>query len=293
MRIQITDHGYQATLDTLGAELKSFKDPAGKEYVWYSDPDFWARSSPLLFPTVGNVRNDKTIINGVEYPMAKHGFCKDSEFAVVSQSENKVTFSLKDNEETKKSYPFCFELCLTYELQGKDLLMTYEVKNLDDRSMIYHLGAHPGFNCPLEEGETLSDYVIEFEKEEKLESLVYDLEHLCFFADKKMVHGDKGTVLKLTAEMFDNDALYFYHTNSHAVSLKNPSTNHGVHMEYPDFVSIAFWTPIGGNAPFVCLEPWNGSGIFEDEDDNFCNKRDIQTLEAGQSKEYRLKISII
>lgn len=64
-------------------------------------------------------------------------------------------------------------------------------------------------------------------------------------------------------------------------------------MDYPDFSSIAFWTPIGGKAPFLCLEPWNGSGIFEDEDDCFSHKRDIQTLEAGKEKYYRLRITIL
>ena len=64
-------------------------------------------------------------------------------------------------------------------------------------------------------------------------------------------------------------------------------------MDYPDFVSIAFWTPMGGNAPFLCLEPWNGAAIFEDENDDFAQKRDIQTLEAAQQKDYHLRISIL
>ncbi|MGN0306938.1 MAG: aldose 1-epimerase family protein, partial [Lachnospiraceae bacterium] len=118
MRITITSQGYEAVIETLGAELKSYRAPSGKEYIWNSDPQYWMRSSPLLFPTIGNVRNNKTIINGVEYPMAKHGFCKESEFAVAEHSANRLTLSLKDNAFTRESYPFAFELRLTYELMG-------------------------------------------------------------------------------------------------------------------------------------------------------------------------------
>lgn len=293
MNITITDQGYQAVINTLGAELKSYQSPDGTEYIWNSDPKFWFRSSPLLFPSIGNVRNGSTIINGTAYPMDRHGFCKDSEFLVIDRQEHKVTFSLSDNETTKKSYPFSFELRLTYELNGSSLSMTYEICNKDEKEMIYHIGAHPGFNCPLKDGESLTDYVLEFEKEETLESYVYDLEKLCFSSKTKADHGGLGKTVKLYPEIFDSDALYFYHTNSHGISLKNPATEKGVHMDYPDFVSIGIWSPIGGKAPFVCLEPWNGSGIFDDEDDHFASKRDIQTLPCGKSKTYRLTISLL
>lgn len=293
MRITIAHQGYTAQIDTLGAELKSYQDPTGKEYIWNSNPEFWFRSSPLLFPSIGNVRAGKTLIQDQEYPMDRHGFCKDSEFTVLEQNDHKVTFSLCDNECTRKSYPFSFELRLTYELESSSLSMTYEIFNKDEKEMIYHIGAHPGFNCPLYEGESLNDYVLEFDEVENLESYVYDLENLCFSSKLKASHSAPGRIVKLYPEIFDQDALYFYHTKSHGISLKNPVTGKGVHMDYPDFVSMGIWSPIGGKAPFVCLEPWNGSGIFDDEDDNFASKRDIQTLAAGENRIYKIKISIL
>lgn len=78
--------------------------------------------------------------------------------------------------------------------------------------------------------------------------------------------------------MFDNDAVFFEHTNSHRVSFLNTHTGKGVTMDYPDFESIAFWTPAGGNAPFLCLEPWNGSAIFHQDSDIFSEKRGILSL---------------
>lgn len=62
MQIKLQSDNYHVLLNTLGAELNSYSNPSGNEYVWNSDPTYWLRSSPLLFPTVGNVRNGETVI---------------------------------------------------------------------------------------------------------------------------------------------------------------------------------------------------------------------------------------
>lgn len=93
--------------------------------------------------------------------------------------------------------------------------------------------------------------------------------------------------------MFDQDAVFFEHTNSHRVSFVNAVTGKGVSVYYPDFESLAIWTPTGGKAPFLCLEPWNGSGIFHQDDDIFAHKHGILTLESGKEKTYHLEISLI
>lgn len=292
MKTILSSDNYQVTVDSLGAELKSFQNPNHKEFIWNSDPAYWGRSSPLLFPTIGNVRDNKTIIDGREYPMSKHGFCRDSDFKLLGKGVDYATFVLSTSQETLKFYPYQFELQLTYKLQGNTLHMSYQVSNLDNREIYYHIGAHPGFLCPLEAGESLSDYILEFEKEEHLEATVYDLDKLCFSSRTKL-YEEKGRTLQLSPELFNEDAIYFPHTNSHAVNLINPVSGKGIHMSYPGFKSIAFWTPIGGKAPFLCLEPWNGAAIYEDEDDIFRHKRDIEVLPAGEKASYQLEISLI
>jgi galactose mutarotase-like enzyme len=293
MNITLTSENYQITVNTLGAELKSFQNPFGKEFIWNSDPTHWMRSSPLLFPSIGNVRNNKTMINDSEYQMPRHGFCKDLEFNIISSGSNYATFALSSNEATLQSYPYHFELLLTYELQRHKIRMDYQVFNKSDEIMYYHIGAHPGFICPMEAGEALEDYVLEFEKEEHIQSTVYDINNLCFLTSKSYLSLDNSPFLPLFTEIFDNDAIYFQHTTSHAVSLINPATQKGIHLAYPDFSSIAIWTPAGGKAPFLCLEPWNGAAIFEDEDDIFCHKRDIQTLKQNECSSYHLEISLL
>ena len=158
--------------------------------------------------------------------------------------------------------------------------------------MYYHIGAHPGFMLPVSSGETLADCELVFEKTEDFVSYEYDLENMEFNTEKKVVQKAEGNTLPLTVAMFDSDAVFFEHTNSHRVSLLNTHTRKGVTMDYPDFESIAFWTPAGGNAPFLCLEPWNGSAIFHQDSDIFSEKRGILSLMPEGEKSYHLKITL-
>ena len=109
MQIKLQSDNYHVLLNTLGAELNSYSNPSGNEYVWNSDPTYWLRSSPLLFPTVGNVRNGETVIKDHIYQMPKHGFCKESEFEVTEQTERfRHFFYLKQMKKQLKHYPYDF-----------------------------------------------------------------------------------------------------------------------------------------------------------------------------------------
>lgn len=293
MLITLQDQGYTVTINTIGAELQSYQDPNGKEFIWDADPIFWKGSSPLLFPSIGNVRNGKTIINDVEYEMPKHGLVRRAEFSCDKQSENKAVFLYTSNEETLKHFPFTFELYLAYELKGSELYMDYKVVNTDKKEMYYHIGAHPAFMCPLEDGEEFTDYVLRFEKEETCYSPVYDFENLCFSTSNFKQHLNHSNIVTLDYKKFDNDALVFEHMTSRSVQVVNPKTNKGVQVDYPDFVTVAFWTPDHQTAPFICVEPWNGGAIYADEGNVFKNKRDIQTLTSGNFKSYHLKIKLL
>lgn len=159
--------------------------------------------------------------------------------------------------------------------------------------MYYHIGAHPGFMCPVNNGENIENCILRFEKEENFISYEYDIKNLEFNFDHKVSQKTEGNTLPLTISMFDQDAVFFEHTNSHRVSFVNAVTGKGVSVYYPDFESLAIWTPAGGKAPFLCLEPWNGSGIFHQDDDIFAHKHGILTLESGKEKTYHLEISLI
>ena len=73
MLLTVKNQGYTATIETLGAELKSYKNETGKEFVWDSNPDFWPRSSPpsaicaMGKPslTAKNTKCPSTVLSGI------------------------------------------------------------------------------------------------------------------------------------------------------------------------------------------------------------------------------------
>ena len=293
LTIQDKDTKTAAKIDSLGAQLISLKDAAGKEYIWQRDPDIWSRCSPLLFPAVGNCRNDSTRFEGQWYTMEKHGFCKESDFSVLHQTEESVVFQLTANEKTRASYPYDFILSLTYRLENGVLFMDYQVENPDSKKICYCIGSHPGFICPLNEGEAFHDYQLEFEQEESTCAMPYNLSARQFDADKKGLCLNHTQTLPLSYELFENDAIYFDEIKSRQVSLLHKKTRQGVMVSYPGFETVAFWTPYGKNAPFLCIEPWNGSGIRSDEDDEFIHRHHVQTLNPGQTKHYPMEIHLL
>lgn len=292
MIITIKNNTLTAKIDTLGAQLISLKDDA-REYIWQRNPAHWQNCSPLLFPTVGNCRNGKTMWEGEWYEIPKHGFCKTSEFSVIQDREDCAAFTLSDSAETLKMYPYRFKLTLTYTLQEDGLFMDYQVENTDSKTICYHLGSHPGFNCPMETGESFSDYVLEFEKEETAASIVYDIPNLQFDVNMRKPLLNQTRILPLTYELFADDAIFFDDIASRKVAIKNPATGKGVEVDYRDFETVAFWTSMPSEGPFLCVEPWNGSAIRSDEDDIFTNRHYLQSLKQGELKKYHLGIRIL
>ena len=72
---QISNDKITIQVDSLGAELKSLKSlPDGREYMWQGDPAYWGRTSPVLFPIVGGLKDGRYRVDGREYAMGQHGF---------------------------------------------------------------------------------------------------------------------------------------------------------------------------------------------------------------------------
>lgn len=293
MIVTLKNQYFTAQVDSLGAQLISLKDSAGKEYIWQRDPAYWQNCSPLLFPIVGNCRNGKTLLEGNWYEIPKHGFCKVTDFSVNQASEGQAVFSICDSEATHAVYPYAFRLSLTYTLQEDGLHMDYQVANTDSKAIHYNIGAHPGFNCPLENGEKFEDYVLEFEQEETAASMVYDVKNLQFDVNWRKPMLENSRVIPLTYDLFRDDAIFFDQIRSRKVAIKNPATGKGVLVDYRDFETVAFWTAMPSKGPFLCVEPWNGSAIRSDEDDDFKNRHFLQTLEVGETKDYHLGIQIL
>lgn len=293
MVIELKADSSIALVETKGAELISFKDVFGYEYMWQKDSQFWNRCSPILFPIVGNLRDNKIDINNKSYQMDKHGFCRDREFKISYQSETKLILTTSYDEETLKHFPFKFSLTLTYSLTGGELSIGYTVLNLGTDDMYYCIGAHPAFNMPIGEGK-FEDFSISFNKSEPEGCPIYDLEKLEVSVDNRIDLLKGENKFMLTYNLFDEDAVVFDHLHSDEIKLSSIKTGRGVMLSLKNFDSIGFWTPTKKNAPFICLEPWNGMAVRSDEiGDNADFEHKYSARKLKENEQHTMSMTII
>ncbi len=243
-------------VNSRGAELKSFKRlDTGREYMWKADPEFWGRTSPVLFPFVGSLNGKEFRTKGKTYSMSQHGFARDMEFELLSRSENEIWFELRSGLETLEKYPYEFILKLGYRLLSEGVEVLWQVENPGQEDLPFSIGGHPAFNCPMEEGEKQTDYQIYLDARGEVFSTRIGDQGLA--TDQKDVYTLKEGYLPITENLFDHDALVIEQDQAKEVALcKADGTRYlTVVMEAPLF---GIWSPPRKNAPFICIEPWYG-----------------------------------
>lgn len=270
MKYHISNSFLDVTIDSLGAEILSIQDQNTKtEYLWQADPNIWARHAPVLFPIVGRLKNDQYEYDGKTYKIPQHGFARDREFSLVSQEKTKITFSLKDSAETLSMYPFKFELRITYSLLNNMIEVDFEVENHDDKSMIFGIGGHPGFNLAIDEETHKSNYFLRFEpaKSRVKIPLVGSLVDV-----KNRTLAPTDASIQISEEVFAHDALIYELNSKTKVSLKNDQNDYHINMFLDQTPFLGVWSPYPKTADFVCLEPWWGiaddvdtDGLIEDK----------------------------
>ena len=258
-----------------GAELRSYKVDE-KEFMWDRQPEFWAASSPVLFPFVGSIKNGAYSYNGKEYKIStRHGFARTEDFELVEKTENSLKFRFSSNKETLEKYPFEFELFITYTIVENTLEIGYNVVNKNDSDMYFSLGTHPAFALDVNDDIKLSDYYLEFEKNET--SQKYKLTDNGLVFDEKADCLNNENKLQITETIFDNDAIVFDDLKSEKVTIKNSKNSKELSVDYKGFPYIAFWSK--PKAPYVCIEPWYGISDFENASGKLEEKTGILKLE--------------
>ncbi|WDF48489.1 aldose 1-epimerase family protein [Chryseobacterium sp. KACC 21268] len=276
--IQLQNTKLKASFNELGAELISLINlETGKEIIWEGNPDFWGGQSPVLFPTVGALKDDSYIFEGETYEMPRHGFARRKLFDVKNSSENEVVFELNSDEETLKFYPFDFSLEIKYTLTENKLTVSYNVKNTSEGELYFSLGAHPGFSIDTKNGLKYDDYAITFYDDEKLE--IHPLIDNLISKKTETINLENKT-LPLSYELFSKDALVMTNMKSKELILKNNQNNHKVIFTFSNFPYFGIWA--AKNADFVCLEPWQGIADIEDHNQELTEKFGILKLERNE-----------
>ena len=253
---QLKNEALTLEIDAHGAEMKSLKDnQTGQEYLWDGDPAFWKRTSPVLFPLVGNYRDKESVYQGKTYTMSQHGFARDMDFSVTEEKDQEIWFALQETPETKEKYPFDFKLSIGYRLENRTVQVIWKVENTNRETMYFSIGGHPAFVCPVPGKGKQTEYALRFDTEGPVVSSLIGEGGL--LTEEKVEYPLTDQKLQIAEDLFARDALVIEQDQAHKVSLVDPTGNAYVTVRF-DAPLFGIWAPKGGKAPFVCIEPWYG-----------------------------------
>lgn len=281
MIFKAENNTFTLAVKEMGAELNSLKSKkSGFEFIWNGNEEYWYGQSPILFPIIGRLLDDKYRLNGTEYTMPKHGIVRKKPFTLIESTTDSLTFVQTDDEESIAMYPYKFELKVKFTLTETGLVVDHTVINKSDETMYYSFGAHPAFNCEI------GDY-LEFNKDTVLTTERID--HDSILIEEKFPVAMDGNKVVITEDIFVDDALILSNYSSDVVTLK--SNNHGREVKF-NFKSplLGIWAKPG--APYVCIEPWWGVNDNYDKKDDLSQKRGIMEIEAGKSETFSWSIEI-
>lgn len=283
MTTTISNSNLTAQINHFGAELFSLKNSDNKEYIWEGNPAFWGKHSPILFPIIGTLKNNSYFYNGIEYHLSRHGFAREMEFELIDKSDRSATFSLISSVETRKVYPFDFELQICYSLEENKLNIDYKVINKNDFIMPFSIGAHPAIALT----GNFEDFSLEFEQPETLK---YHLLEDGLISNSTNEIPLDNRQLNLNYLLFENDALVFKTLESKTITILQ-NTVPLLKVNFTDFPNLGIWTV--KNAPFLCIEPWFGYSDTEENFGNLFEKEGIQILEKNETFKSNFSIEIL
>ena len=162
LTVQIAEHG---------AELQSIKKD-GKEYLWQGNAKFWGRRSPVLFPIVGRVWNNKYRHAGNTYEIGQHGFARDMDFKLTYKEDKGAVYWLESTPDTLGKFPFPFRLLVGYLLEENKITVKWRVENLGAMDMYFQIGAHPAFYFPEFDAATKDRGFFVFDRKSDLEYIM-------------------------------------------------------------------------------------------------------------------------
>lgn len=272
----------EAQINVKGAEISKLVGLSdGINYMWKQDPSLWGHSAPVLFPIVGALKDGKTEIEGQTYEMNQHGFSRNTDYEITEQDDTHVVLHLAESAETKKMYPYDFDLYVTYQLEDNQLHAYFKVENNRDDHILFQIGGHPAFTCPFIEGEDPNDYYLEFSEKETLTAKkIYPArggmshERNSFFTNERHFF--------VRQALFDSDAIVFPHFKSESVALKSLSNDKSliVHMHHFDHLGIWASKHVGG---LLAIEPWVGHTDYVDATGKLEDREGIVTLKKGET----------
>jgi len=224
----------RVSINPAGAELNGlFNKVNGQEYMWSGDPKFWGKKSPVLFPIVGTLKNNRYFFDDKNYELNRHGFAREKMFSVVVQTTASITFELNEDESTLTVYPFQFSFAIIYTIDESRLSVTYQVKNKGNKSMYFSVGAHPAFKLPIADELNYDDYYLLFKQTENAGRWPISADGLIETESVPLLNNTNR--LPLTKSLFYKDAIVFKNLQSDEVQLKSDKHAAGFTFTFKEF----------------------------------------------------------
>lgn len=289
MNYKIQSNTLAVVISSLGAEMISAVGADGYEYIWQNESgEFWKSHAPILFPHCGRILNSEYTYEGKRYEMGIHGFARGMEFELVSASADKVVLSLKSNEETRKIYPFDFELTAEYRVKDNNLYANFIVKNTDKKIMPYMFGWHPGFNLDCKNGETVNDFYLDFGGIN--ECIRHPQQNGAFIAPVGVPYALTGGRYQLCEEEIATEGTLIFVGTGNTARLGTPDSTHGLEFSYSDNLPyFLIWKWPSEKAKYICLEPWSDIPGPGDAPEVFETKK-MSHLNPHSAENYQYKI---
>lgn len=256
MRYSIENESIRLTVDTHGAEAVSvINKNSGAEMLWCGDPAVWGRHAPILFPYTGKLTEGKMIAKGMEYTGGQHGFARDVEHQLVSQSDDTLVLELHANADTLPKWPYAFVLRSTFRIEETTVHHTLTVENPVEEQLRFGIGYHPAFAVPFDDKHETEDYEFRFEE---LES------PLCVSAlPNGLLNGQSYYLARntrripLTDDLFENDSFCMVNLHSKSLAIVEKDTGRRVSCDVEGYPYTLIWSAKAKPVRFVCIEPWH------------------------------------
>lgn len=284
---------FTAEIDEHGAQLTHlYNNDDHFDYIW-NNP-LWEKHAPILFPAIGRSNDDAYLVDGKKYEMPQHGFAGDHDFEVVSHQDDQVELLLRSDGSTKKYYPFDFEFTVTFKLNDSGLQVAFKVDNKSNGDLSYSLGFHPAFNVPINGEGSFNDYRLDLAPaSQSLDTYEIVKKPNPYRSGKvtKLVNYKNG-IVDLDHNMFEKGLVIIKNTGIKSVKLYSDDTEHTVSIDVSDFDHVTLWTKEGADAPFLCIEPFNGLPDVYGDLVELSQKEGNHHLSVGDSKTYQCLINL-
>ena len=274
-----------------GAELQSvYSKQTHLEYIWQPGTETFAHHTMLLFPNPGRIAHDRIIVGGKVYPAMMHGFANDMEFNPVECDDKHILLELGATDYTRRYYPYEFRLQVEFTLQEDKVLQHFYVLNDDEKPVYYCLGAHPGFYCPIELGESGDDYSLVFNRPQMLNQMELE-NHTRLLTGNYTTCLNNETQIPLDEHFFDNGPRLYGNMCAETLTLLSHKSGRFMELGVEGFDNLCLWGA-PGKMSVICIEPWCGTSDRTDTDHIWETKPGVKCVEVGQVNKHLMTFRV-